>query len=762
MKKITIYRYILLVWFNFFGQYIIANNYSKSQIGDTDINTLFTDREIYFVNDNIFFSFYLNSSKQTEYDENTIVYIELINLNQNIAVIQKMYQTDKGLINGKLEIPEKISTGLYLVKAYTNSTVKETEQFHSKYITIYNISDSHNLLVGKDNDVEFFPEGDALLLSKINKIIIKIPSKYKTESKFFVQKNESTVEHQLSENNIIHFEDFFEPLTEYKLVIKNAYDSVVIPFPSASEKGLITKIRYENQDIKYSVETNDKDNFKKYKLFILDENKTIIDNSELILNNFTFQQLFKNKIFNNGFNYFVLTDSDNNIIKINATYIKKNSSEKINIDINNSHIKSGDSVSVNLSANNIAEETELSIAVVQKNALRNFHNFEKSFYFQDKDILSDFFEKNSEMLSNEMENILIMYDKFIAETFKINLLKTGSNKSDFKLVHSGISLKGNLIDKSNGEGVKNTKVYLSVLSHNPQMHVTETDSAGEFSFNVNDVYDLVDIYLTCDASETIDYQINVRSPFKPTEQNNNRIEKYILKLDEANLKELYTNSQVENYFSNYTEEGKPFEHKKNPFNINDHIETEYVKDYVGIKNILELFVELIPSCKIRKENDKFIFQVYNNGNLLAGKPLVLVDNVPIFDNEKIINADISKLRKIEVINQVYILGKEQFNGVIMFSTSTNNFWGIEFSGNEIFVKYQAITSNYDTDYCGYKTKTKIPDYRTTLFWSPKLTLNKTGTFKFKTSERAGTYIIKAEGYTSAGKYISGTKEFIIE
>jgi len=75
---------------------------------------------------------------------------------------------------------------------------------------------------------------------------------------------------------------------------------------------------------------------------------------------------------------------------------------------------------------------------------------------------------------------------------------------------------------------------------------------------------------------------------------------------------------------------------------------------------------------------------------------------------------------------------------------------------------QLQASNYDTDYCGYKTKTKIPDYRTTLFWSPKLTLNKAGTFKFKTSERAGTYIIKAEGYTSAGKYISGTKEFIIE
>ncbi|WP_273566333.1 hypothetical protein [Maribacter halichondriae] len=62
---------------------------------------------------------------------------------------------------------------------------------------------------------------------------------------------------------------------------------------------------------------------------------------------------------------------------------------------------------------------------------------------------------------------------------------------------------------------------------------------------------------------------------------------------------------------------------------------------------------------------------------------------------------------------------------------------------------------YTPDYA--KEKPEKPDYRTTLFWEPEVTLNDEGesSLDFYTGDQTGGYWVKVEGITSDGRPVSG-------
>ncbi|MFS4418755.1 hypothetical protein [Maribacter sp. 2307ULW6-5] len=66
---------------------------------------------------------------------------------------------------------------------------------------------------------------------------------------------------------------------------------------------------------------------------------------------------------------------------------------------------------------------------------------------------------------------------------------------------------------------------------------------------------------------------------------------------------------------------------------------------------------------------------------------------------------------------------------------------------------------YDADDDGFS---RIPDYRTLLFWKPHVVIDKnTYELEFFTSDVAGDYEVMLNGFTSYGKPITLTKTFSV-
>jgi hypothetical protein len=181
----------------------------------------------------------------------------------------------------------------------------------------------------------------------------------------------------------------------------------------------------------------------------------------------------------------------------------------------------------------------------------------------------------------------------------------------------------------------------------------------------------------------------------------------------------------------------------------------------------ELFTEIVPTAKYRKNRGQYSFAIFDsNGNVTSENPLLLLDKIPVFDANKIMGLNISLIEKVEVINRNYILGENTFNGVILLTTKTENFAGIEFPKSSIFIEYPTIqntTENTRFSMEKLPENERIPDFRTTLYWKPNIQLSANGTdINFQTSDNKGTYDIVIKGYSSNGQVYFGRKQIVIE
>ena len=157
---------------------------------------LFTDRNIYAVNEKIFFrAFNLSYPllKTTNWSE--ILYVEIIS-QTNTSIAQGKYLLNERGTWGYIEIPETTPTGLYYMRAYTKwmRNFPPTNYFHSS-ITIIN-PNNNELQTGKDMTVT---NADSLQnYSEIQRKTIRC----NTDKKIYAKRERATISISLSERNV--------------------------------------------------------------------------------------------------------------------------------------------------------------------------------------------------------------------------------------------------------------------------------------------------------------------------------------------------------------------------------------------------------------------------------------------------------------------------------------------------------------------------------------------------------------------------------
>ncbi len=193
-----------------------------------------------------------------------------------------------------------------------------------------------------------------------------------------------------------------------------------------------------------------------------------------------------------------------------------------------------------------------------------------------------------------------------------------------------------------------------------------------------------------------------------------------------------------------------------------------LSDYVELPNMAEVFREILPGVRLRDRQGVpeirviEIVEDYITGETVNRYqdegPLLLVNNVPIFDPQLIVDLDPGILSRVDIVYGKQSLIEENllqelpFKGILAFYTEEPVLDNIGIKGIHRFdlVGYSPVRKFTAIDPTGFSST--HPDLRTLLYWNDNLTTNDEGVvaIEFFTSDVSSTFGITLEGLTEDG------------
>lgn len=324
----------------------------------------------------------------------------------------------------------------------------------------------------------------------------------------------------------------------------------------------------------------------------------------------------------------------------------------------------------------------------------------------------------------------------------------------------GVGLSGFVSDKNTLKPIEGLKVYLSVLGQNPQLHMVQTKENGAFIFVLGNITETKELFLGVDPNDQSNVQISVNNNFSNDFGHLSNVPLSIDSSFKNLLEEMMVNHQTQLIFSPH--KASISELSVSSSEVFSHPEISiHLADYIDLPNLEAIFYELVPTVKVRgKVGQKKISVFDPKTEIIFPNQLLLVDHVPVFDCEATLGLPPSRIDNIEVVNSTYYLGDNTFRNVVMINSKAHDFAGYNFPDGSIFVDYQNLSPIKKFSIPDYQNQSdknsRIPDFRTLLYWNPEIEISKTDTtLQFYTSDNTGVYDIFVRGFTKNGKLCFG-------
>jgi hypothetical protein len=195
-------------------------------------------------------------------------------------------------------------------------------------------------------------------------------------------------------------------------------------------------------------------------------------------------------------------------------------------------------------------------------------------------------------------------------------------------------------------------------------------------------------------------------------------------------------------------------------------ETEILmKDYIALPVMQEVFFELLVGVLLKSKRAGYEVIVNDplNNKPYETPPGLFVDGVPVKDPNIIAAIDPELVEKIDVVREKYFVGDYMFFGIINIITKAANFSNVNLPDDALRLPYRVgdpVSSFTSPDYSSpEKKRSRIPDFRNTLYWNPSVKPDKGGKARveFWTSDFVSDYEIKIQGVTTDGKTYSVKK-----
>jgi hypothetical protein len=332
----------------------------------------------------------------------------------------------------------------------------------------------------------------------------------------------------------------------------------------------------------------------------------------------------------------------------------------------------------------------------------------------------------------------------IAQYSKPNSTSSENNYSDIEYLPEirGITISGKAIDQAASLPKKDILVSLSEPQHGEYFSVYHTNDNGRFIFSLPDMHGKHDFFIQAESPSEIlvDEEFCNRPVILP----------YIafkLNKDEKEVvKEMVINEQLnERFMTNEdTLANAPYPKPVPVVFYGSKKKIYYTDKYIELPDIEEFIVEIIQEAIIINDKNKRSFISMKREDFGQYQPLILMDNIQVSNDERLLKTPLNRIVRVEVINKDYVVGEMKYDGIMSFYSRNKNVAGLDLNKNSMFFTYELFSDTEPGyDYIKRPADSRIPDIRNLLYWDPDLKLsheNKT-TISFFTPDCKGDYIV---------------------
>lgn len=743
---------------------------------------LHTDKTVYATGEVIWFKAYITNANSNAISFlSKICYVEIIS-NDKKPLLQAKLDVDSGKGNGSFLIPSTIRTGSYLIRAYTNWMKNFDPQFYFEQdITIINPNkrpETNNADSAVKMNVQFFPEGGNLVYGLNNTVAYKITDVYGrglNGTGFIVnEKNDTVTKFKPERFGIGAFS--FAPAKEnkYHAIVKLNDRTITKELPEIYNNGWIMHVNDSGNILTVSITCNVETERSVF-LFVQTKHSVKFAKLQSLSNGETIFTINKSEL-GEGISQLTVFNEDKQPVCERLYFKKPTNVLQIKLDNIQAQYPSRNKIDLNISAgetNGTSTNADMSVAVYLADSLQPEQKINLLNYLW---LTSDlkglvespgyYFENSGYEVDKATDNLMLTqgWRRFKWE----DVLNNKKPSFTFLPEYEGHIITGRLSPKI--EGLKDTgiTVYLSVPGKNFKFANTTSSINGLIRFNVEKFYGSRELITQTNAADS-NYRIFIdnsfseqfgESTFGSSNLNPSLTNEILLRSFGAQVQDIYLPEKENNFdlpvsFDTTAFYGKPFKQY-------------YLDAYTRFPTMEEVMREYIKEVHVRKRDKSFYYEVFNEPTItyFNNDPLVLIDGVPVFDVNKIINIDPLKIQKVDVVAANFFKGSQQYHGIVSYATYNGDLDSYQLDPNSLVVEYDGLqlerefySPQYETD---QQLQSRKPDYRNVLYWSHDIK-TKTGKqdISFYTSDIPGKYIVLIQGISDSGLVGYTTGNFIV-
>ncbi len=353
------------------------------------------------------------------------------------------------------------------------------------------------------------------------------------------------------------------------------------------------------------------------------------------------------------------------------------------------------------------------------------------------------------------------FSNSVKEDEGLDSIAISANKLQWLPETRGLTISG-LVQNRRGKNISGALSMVSVLQETPLLYMGTTDEEGAFTICLHDLQQQKDLFV---GTPNKKYKVLVRNDFDSSFP---ELKTVPLQFDSSFhllLESISLHQQLERIYPAHKKEGVFRIYSPNipSTNIVAPDRRVVLADFIKMSTMSEVFEEITPGILLRKKDGNENLSVFNSQTQTRyDTPLVLLDNVPIFNIPELLKIDPSKIEAIEIHNSDYYLGDYTIEAIISITSKTDDFAGYKWGKKAAFTKFKTFAVTQSFEQVVHSEKNHYPDFRPVLYWQPSLELDKQKSsemISIYAPDSPGVYEVLVQGFTDLGEACYGVVRF---
>lgn len=740
-----------------------------------------TDRDQYLTGESLWFKIYnVDGVKHKPLNISKVAYLELVDQN-NEPILQIKSEIAEGKGDGSIFLPASINSGNYYLRAYTNWMKNfEPEFFFHKPISIINPFKTLGLQekpAASPAKMMFFPEGGNLVSGLQSNVAFKVVNNNGkgVDGKGWIidEQTQDTIQQiETLKFGIGQFNFTPKSSSTYLAYFKDNQGNIIrAGLPEIFDTGMVMSLQEDDNNIVINVSSS----FNSSLVYLIGHTRNTINFAEAkIIKSGKAGFNIDKDLLGAGISHFTLFDQNKNPIGERLFFKRPDNNLVISALPGKKQYRDREEVTVEISTRNSDGQSipaNLSISVYRLDSISSTKKEDIQAYMWFTSDLNGkienpeyYFEQHDQIARQALDNLMLTHGwrRFSWD----QVFSDNTQEKAFIPEYNGHIIKGKISNQDADKLIFDKIVYLSIPGKKAQIFGARSKRDGTVLFETHDFYGANKIVVQMNQFRDSTYQINIHSPYSEKFADYPLNSFYLSEKLENTIAEKSINMQVNNAFS----EGiiKQYQLPEvDSLAFYGKPDSKYLlDDYTRFPTMEDVMREYVANVWVKKNKGKFSFLVYDiaNNASFKGESMVLLDGIPVFDIDKIMEYDPLKVEKIELVKRKYFHGVLTFDGIVSYTTYEGNLDGFQLDPRTVILDYDGLELKrefYHPEYQQDQNNLRKPDFRELLFWSANESTGKDGRkeVRYFTSDQAGTYQMVVQGMNEEGLFGSYTTTF---